>query len=93
MIHRILSFHYRSRQYYESKVLHNTERFTIPLKLVVLIKTAKGSHSAIHNASFGTLKAKMGRLYSSQSIGISLKIVILVNSEAKWSNFRFLKKL
>ena len=44
------------------------QRSTIPLKLIILIKTAKESHSDIHNASFGTLKAKIDRPHSSQSM-------------------------
>ena len=44
------------------------ERSAILLKMIMLIKTAKESHSAIHYASFGTLKINIGRLYSSQSM-------------------------
>ena len=60
---------YRSRQYYKSKVLHNTE--------VTLFSTAqrspesdyfdqncRESRSPIHNASYGTFKPKIGPLYS-----------------------------
>jgi len=37
-------------------------------RLILLVKTAKESHSAIHNTSFGTFKAKIGQLHSSQSM-------------------------
>ena len=40
------------------------QRFSIPLKLIILIKTAKERHSVIHNVSFGTFEANIGRLYS-----------------------------
>ena len=75
---------YRSRQYFKSKVVLH----------ITLIKTSKENHNAIHNASFENFKAKIGRLHSSQSMfEFSLKIVILFKSEAKWSNFRYLKTL
>ena len=64
---------YRSRQYHESKVLITLkypefQRSAIPLKRNILIQTAKESHSAIHNASLGIFIAKIGRLYSLQSM-------------------------
>ena len=48
------------------------------------MKTVEESCSAIHKASFCTFKAKIGRFY---------EIMILVNFEAKLSEFRFLKAL
>ena len=74
-------------QYYEFKILHNTEvnwfqRFAILLKLINLIKTAKESHSDIHKASFSTFNAKIGRVLGSQSMfEFPWKIVILVDFE------------
>ena len=49
-------------------MLINTDflRFAIPPKLIILIKTVKESHSAIHNASFGIIKVKIGQLLSLQ---------------------------
>ena len=60
------TFWYRSSQYYESKVLHNT--------VVTWFSTAYSSSktkstysSLIQYASFGTFKAKIGRLLSLKS--------------------------
>ena len=55
----------RLRQYYESKVLHNTEVtwFSTFRHSPKSDRNCKKSHSAIHNASFGTFKAKIGGLY------------------------------
>ena len=89
---------YRSRQYHESKVLHNTEvtwfsMFRHSHKTDYFDQNCKESHMTIYNTSFGIFKPQIGRLYSSQSmLKISLKIVILVNFEAKWSNFPCLRK-
>ena len=44
------------------------QRSTISLKPIILIKTAKESHSAINNNFFGTFKVKIGQLYISQSM-------------------------
>ena len=59
---------YRSRQYYESKLLHMTEvnwfsTAHSSLKKIVLVKSLTECLSHIQYASFHTLKAKIGRLF------------------------------
>ena len=55
---------YRLRQYYKSKILHNAEVVTWFSTFYRFPKTVKESRSPIDNASFGSLKAKVGQLNS-----------------------------
>ena len=69
-----VTVHYRSRQYYKSKVLHNTEepdfqRSTVPSLAHRLKKRIKKFRCQAHNASFGTLfGAIRGQLLTSGSV-------------------------
>ena len=88
---------YRSRQYYESKVLHDTE--------VTLFSTFRHSpktdyfdqnckRKSLHHSSrlFWHLQSRnWSTVQFPINVWISWKIVILVNFEANWSNFRYLK--
>ena len=85
---------YRSRQYYESKILHNAEVTCFPTfhrfpKLFILIKKKLLKNVL---APFITLllapfkfKAQIGRFYSPQSMLFLENFDFLVNFEAKWS--------
>ena len=63
---------YRSRQYYESKVLHNTEvawflTACCSLKMQLFIQNVAECRSPIQHASFDTFKAEIGQLFVPQS--------------------------
>ena len=64
-------YRYRSRQYYESKVLHSTEVNIFSTdhssqKSIVFIQICNEYRSPVSNASFDTLKAEIGRLFIPQ---------------------------
>ena len=95
-----ISNNYRSRQYHESKVLHNTEVSWCstshgPLKTDHFDKDLIECRSPIQYASFDTFKSKIGQLSIPQSMNvwISKSIVILVKNEAKCLKNRPLKEL